>query len=124
MIRSCTKIKQTITHEFAIKNCNVRSVYSGSRSRLIILCSFKTLDYFIRNKLLSSAKMSLVITGNINAFKSTLAFRAKEIIPPDPEPATAKFHYRFTTITLFIFTLLVTSTYWIAGDKQKNKNNL
>ena len=66
--------------------------------------------------------MSLVITGNINAFKSTLAFHSKEIIQPDPEPATAKYHYRFTTITLFIFCLLVTSTYWIAGEKQTKKN--
>ena len=61
--------------------------------------------------------MSLVITGNINAFKSTIAFRSKDVIDPDPECATATFHYRLTTITLFIFCLLVTSTYWIAGEK-------
>ena len=67
--------------------------------------------------------MSLVITGNINAFKSTLAFRNKGLIHPDPEPATAQFHYRLTTTILFIFTLLVTSTYWIAREKKK-KNTL
>ena len=61
--------------------------------------------------------MSLVVIGNLNAFKSTLAFRNKQVIAPNPEPFYAAFHYRITTIFLFVCCLLVTSTCWIAGEK-------
>ena len=59
--------------------------------------------------------MSTVIIGNINSLKTTIAYRNKKIVHPNPESVIYKFHYRTTTIALFCASLLVTSTEWIAG---------
>ena len=63
--------------------------------------------------------MSLVITGNINTIKSTLSSFDQKFLHPDPEPSSCKFHYRLTVLLLFVFCLLVTSTFWIAGVQNK-----
>ena len=67
--------------------------------------------------------MSLVITGNINQINTIVASGNKKFLHPDPEPSICKFHYRLTVLILFTFCLLVTSTFWIAGENDMKKRN-